>query len=74
MVRSVAANLMRPGLRFTDTAQYQQLQCHTAIGKQAVSFGGRMHGTLYLYCCKTYLTVLTVQKTAKKVLFLHPFL
>lgn len=40
MVRSVAANSTRSGLRSADTAQYQQPRCRTAIGKRAFSYAG----------------------------------
>jgi len=38
MVRAVAVNQMRSGLRSADTAQYIKPRCHTQIGKRALSY------------------------------------
>jgi len=40
MVRAVAVNQMRSGLRSADTAQYIKPRCGTEIGKRAFSYCG----------------------------------
>ena len=40
MVRAVAVNQTRSGLRSADTAQYQKPRCRTEIGKRAFSYAG----------------------------------
>ena len=40
MVRAVAVNQTRSGLRSADTAQYIKPRCRTEIGKRAFSYAG----------------------------------
>jgi hypothetical protein len=40
MVRAVAVNQTRSGLRSADTAQYQKPRCRTEMGKRAFSYAG----------------------------------
>jgi len=40
LVRSVATNSTRFGLRSADTAQYLQPRCRTSFGKRAFSYAG----------------------------------
>jgi len=40
MVRAVAVNQLRSGLRSADTAQYIKPRCRTEIGKRAFSYAG----------------------------------
>jgi hypothetical protein len=45
MVRAVAVNHTRPGLRSADTAQYQKPRCRTEIGKRAFLYAGPLART-----------------------------
>jgi len=49
MVYSVAANLMRFGLRSADSAKYQQPRCRMAIGEGRFRMLVLTYGTLYLH-------------------------
>jgi len=50
MVRAVAVNQMRSGLRSADIAQYMKPHCRTEIGKRAFSYVGPL--TIF-YCHST---------------------
>jgi hypothetical protein len=63
MVRSVAANSTRPGLRSADTAQYQLPRCRTAIGKGRSRMLVLMHGTHYLRYFTTLLTLNSLENS-----------